>query len=247
MRYRRLGQALGAILVLLVAVSGCGEASPEDGQTTSGALPVETTARPPATAVDGETVAQAAVRLFAEQAQQALKTGQDRVLFEGSTPGEPRRLTGKDWGDSQLPVPWVLPDDRRSATSGMFGAMRPNQMSDRLFLVSIEKNGRSAGEFYLTLDTTGHWISDRVDLGPARIYDIEDATAKLVAILGPGTQVRTAVFLPSGLVFAVGNNGGREAAVYLIFVTFAPGVGGFDGLRPEDGTLLTPSDLAALP
>lgn len=58
--------------------------------------------------------------------------------------------------------------------------------------------------------------------------------------------MRTAIFLPSGLVFAVGRNGEREAAVYLIFVNDGPGLGGFDNYLPETGTLFTPTELGVL-
>jgi hypothetical protein len=78
------------------------------------------------------------------------------------------------------------------------------------------------------------------------IYDIQQAGAELRHRLGAATQLRTAVLLPSGLVFVVGRNGEHEAAVYLTFFNAGPGVGSFDKRLPESGRLFTPQQLARL-
>jgi len=234
-------------LVLLLVLAGCGSSSRDNGQTTSTAVPVETTVQTSATSVDGETVAKAALRLFAEEAKQKIADGQDLNLFQGTTPGPPQPLA-EDFIDGQdlVPASWIVPDDVRSATSGMFAVMRPARMSDSHFLVSIDKDGRSVAEFGLTLDDSGRWMWDGVLLEPGRLRRIEDATAVLEATLGPGTEVRIAIFLPSGAICAVGNNGGRETAVWLSSAEYGPGVAGFHKVLPTRGTLYSPSELAAL-
>ena len=54
------------------------------------------------------------------------------------------------------------------------------------------------------------------------------------------------MFLPSGLEFAVGDNGGQEAAVYLTFVNHGDGVGSFNKYLPKTGRLFTPPRLVDL-
>lgn len=203
----------------------------------------------PIAAPDGETPAHAAERLF-PGVLRGLLTGatEHPKVVKGSKPGAPVPLSAEYSSPGNTLVQWTLSDDIHSVGS-VFGSMRPSEMSTTTFLVPMIKNGRSVCEFEVYVNDKGHWeegtgLTDPLPGGS--VWDLEAATAKLKRTLGEGTTVRPVVFLPSGLEFAVGNNAGREAAVYLIFVNGGPGVGGFDGYLPETGRLFTPAQLKSL-
>jgi hypothetical protein len=79
-----------------------------------------------------------------------------------------------------------------------------------------------------------------------RIYNIEQATIRLKETLGKAAEVRVALLLPSGLVFAVGRNGSKEAAVYLTSTNYGAGYKGFNKVLPNTGRLFTSKQLAEL-
>ena len=139
----------------------------------------------------------------------------------------------------------MLPDELKNVRGGMFAAMRPARLRSDVFMVPLMKDGHAGDEYSISL-YEGEWNSfggpSAIPGGSAR--EIEDATAKLKETLGSATDVRVAVFLPSGWVFAVGNNDGQEAAVYLNWWT-GDGVTGVVGrtLYPYDGQLFTPEQL----
>jgi hypothetical protein len=55
------------------------------------------------------------------------------------------------------------------------------------------------------------------------------------------------VFVPSGLVFAVGDNQGHEAALMIGSTPQGPGIGTIDLAKmPPVGTVFTPSELKSL-
>jgi hypothetical protein len=203
-------------------------------------------------AADGETAEQAAKRLFPRAYRQALEAAEsrsERELLEGTTPGEPAPLS-VDYSESGLTlVQWVLPDDLHAATGNMFAAMWPSAMMENDFHVPFLKDGRVVSEFGVSLDETGHWMVAEGTFGPAPsglIYDLQRASEKLEKLLGPGTIVRPVMFVPSGLAFVVGDNQGREAAVFLSWVEYGPGVEGFHKQFPEVGQLFTPVQLEKL-
>lgn len=65
--------------------------------------------------------------------------------------------------------------------------------------------------------------------------------------LGPETEVRPAVYVPSGFVFAVADNDGRQAAALLGHSWMGPGIGDLDlAVMPPLGSVLTPAELEDL-
>ena len=234
---------LGLVLVLL---SGCGSVASSPPESSSTAP--ETSGATPVTAVDGETIEQAVPRIFAELAESAISQGQDLFIFgEGATAGPPVELAeGFIDGQDMIPASWLVPDDCRSTFQGMFDAMVPAAPSRERFLASIERDGHSVAEFWVALDSQGHWEWRGSALQPGRVREIEDASALLAKTLGGETEVRIAIFLPSGAICAVGRSGSREAAVWLSAADDGPGVDGFDDYLPQRGTLYQPDELAEL-
>jgi len=141
---------------------------------------------------------------------------------------------------------WVLPDEANAIKGNMFDAMWPAAMAKDSFLVPMIKNGRAVADFWVSLDGDGRWTSglgSGSNLPGGDVYDLERATLMLEKELGPGTRVRPVVFLPSGFAFAVGDNRGREAAVFLYWERVGPGVTNDGGWTAEPGDLLTQDQL----
>jgi hypothetical protein len=196
-------------------------------------------------AVDGETPEAAAHRLYAEKFDYRRADLTSPETFAGATAGVPRAVVA-GYHPGLVPAPWVLSNDRNSVRTGMFKAMYAGKMSDVLFVVPIMKQGSCVGQFDMGLDDTGHWSEGGILWEPGFISWADQADETLRGVLGSGTTVRIAVFLPSGLVFAVGNNRDREAAVYLTLFDYGPGLKGFHERLPETGRLYTPAELASL-
>jgi hypothetical protein len=145
---------------------------------------------------------------------------------------------------------WVLPDDATAVSGNMFAAMWPLAMAKDVFLVPFMKKGEVVGQFRVVLQDTGSWayLDDGTESFRAgQLFELQAATDELRRRLGPQATVRPVVFVPSGLVFAVGDNEGREAAVLLGHSWEGPGIGDFDQAKvPPVGTLLTPAELRSL-
>lgn len=221
-----------ALLFILLGLTGC--RSEEPVQPSS-----------------GETASEAGKRLFEAARTKAMAgTEHPDILAEATTgPAQPL-LADYGWPDQTLAA-WIMSDDAESAVSGMFQAMRPAKLSTRAYRVPVVFHGRSVKDFELFLTDDGQWVADNLDLtdpdAGGRIPEVEEGVAKLRGSLGAATEVRTALFLPSGLVFAVGKNAEREAAVYLAFADHGgPGVVGFNKDLPLTGTLYTPMQVARL-
>ena len=126
--------------------------------------------------------------------------------------------------------------------------MRPAEKRADYYLVPILENGRPVSEFEMA-PRSGSWavVSQLAEHRPAGIfYDIEQGQARLRKELGPRTQTRIALFLPSGLVFIVGHHGSDEATVYLAWESHGPGLIGFKTFFPKVGTLYSPDALRGI-
>jgi hypothetical protein len=122
-------------------------------------------------------------------------------------------------------------------------------MSKTTLLVPVIKGGRTISEFEIRRDDSGTWevVGDLAEPLPSgAIRDLETAAARLRGALGAGTRVRPTVLLPSGLVFAIGDNAGREAAVLLLPARRGPGVVGFATPVPDVSQVLYPTQLGDL-
>jgi hypothetical protein len=132
----------------------------------------------------------------------------------------------------------------------MFAAMRPSAMAKDIFFVPFVKHGRAIGQFDVELQGDSWAYGRSLTSSPrtGQLYMLQTATDKLKRLLGEGTTVRPAVFLPSGLAFAVGDNQGREAAVMIGYSDRGKGVDGYawGKLVPARGTLFTPAGLKTL-
>jgi len=204
----------------------------------------------PMAAPGGESPRQAATGLFADVYASLLNPGttEHPDIVRGSRAGDPVPVSKDYFIPGQLLASWTL-DTRDDVWSDLFGAMRRSEMSTDSFVVPLMKDGVAVTEFDVRLDEDGRWQTTvtLVDPLPAgRVHDLQVATASLEELLGPGTAVRPVLFLPSGLEFAVGKNGDREAAVYLGFVNYGPGVAGFNEYLPETGGVFTTSELRKL-
>jgi hypothetical protein len=185
-----------------------------------------------------ETPQQGARRLFAE----LVRDGSEGPYDEHAAAGPPQAALV---GYSSVPAQWIIEDDWRVPDGRLFESMRRGTATTDFYIVPILQDGRAVSEFDMQLDG-GRW-----DLGaclaekaPAGFFhDIEDAQTKLHAELGAGTRTRVALLLPSGLFFVVGDNGTREAAVYLIYSHAMPNWGGCRGQLPETGTLFGADEL----
>jgi hypothetical protein len=247
-----------AAVVAGVLLAGC-------GYVRNPQLGPKPTSRPnagPVVPPSGETPEQAALRLFAPIYRHELRHADKPERLRGAAPGAPVPVV-RDYRNGPN-VAWVLPDDRHSASGNLFAAMWPVAMRKDGFIVPMVKNGRSIDEMYVYLDG-GAWTAGSPDSGWA--YDdlvdgkyvqhlprgdvatLESATTRLKSLLGEATVVRTAVFVPSGNAFAVGDNGGREAAVLLGWVMLGPGIDTHHGpslASSQFGQLFTHDQLAAL-
>jgi hypothetical protein len=238
----RLRETMRALVVLIAGTSmalvltGCG---PLATSTTE------------ATGTSGESVAQAAARLFPDQLQR-LKVLDNQGLLEEASMGTPQPVSAEYLWPEAEPISWVVPDDRNFVTSGIFTAMRAARMDDRWYVVPVLTHGESQAEFDLFIDHGEWWASSGVGRLPGGfVRETERAAATLRAALAPEAEVRTAVFLPSGLVFVIGHNGEREAAVYVGFRNYGPGIAEpphleRDANLPTVGQLFTPEELPAL-
>jgi hypothetical protein len=166
-----------------------------------------------------------------------------------SRAGAPVPVSREYFMSSPLLARWTLTVDNDDVLSNMFTSMRPADMSADRFIVPVMKEGVSASEFDVYLDENGRWTTGATLTDPlpgGQVHDLQVATTQLRRLLGPGAEVRPVLFLPSGLEFAVGSNGDREAAVYLTFVNHGPGVGSYDAYLPRTGTSYTALELKQL-
>jgi hypothetical protein len=240
------------LLILLVAVSlytlvvnGCGGGSEQQGSNPVSNGTTTTTVKPTPT----ETPEQAAQRLFPEVYERAMKGTQHQDVLRGAVAGTPLQVSRDYYMSWGIIASWTLPNDVNSVTSGMFNGMLPSPMRDDEYIVPMVVGGRSVSEFLMVIDDSGTWRAPVTLIDPlptGQIYYVEVATSILKNALGNEAEVRSTIFLPSGLIFAVGNNNGREAAVYLTFVNFGPGVGSFNKYLPEKGRFFTPDQLRSL-
>lgn len=196
----------------------------------------------------GMTADEAAVRLFATAYAFHMEHTAYPGVLEGAGVGQAQPAT-RDYG---LPGPilasWIIDYDPLAARS-LFEQMRPLEMSEVLYIVPMVKDGRSADEFDLFLDERGEWRTSWGPLDPlpgGSIHNIEEATANLKGDLGQEAEVRVTLFLPTGLVFAVGRQKDREEAVYLSFVTDGIGHTAKDVRLPDVGQVFTSDQLRAL-
>jgi hypothetical protein len=139
-------------------------------------------------------------------------------------------------GSTPVVVPWVVENDRRALRGDLFAAMRRTQDSTSTFIVPVMSHGRLISEFVMQREASGWTWAVTIDRSGERTSDT------LVQRLGAGTEVRRALFLPSGLVFEVGRNGTRQALRLVTFFNWGAGITGFDGYLPWD-RVLTPQDV----
>ncbi len=250
--YQAQACCASACLIAVLLLAGCFGYTPPP--LPLGPSPTVTPNAGPGVAADGETAEQAAKRLFPRAYRQALEAAEsrsERELLEGTTPGEPAPLAVDYETGGRMLVQWVLPDDLHAATGNMFAAMWPIAMLKDGFVVPMVKDGRSVSEFGICLNDHGRWVLECeqgwIGFVPGGwVRGLQRASEKLEKLLGPGTIVRPVMFVPSGLAFAVGDNQGREAAVFLSWVEYGPGVEGFHKQFPEVGQLYTPAQLKKL-
>jgi hypothetical protein len=213
----------------------------------------------PADAPSGETPAQASRRLFTGVYRAELTEVNRPWLLRGAEAGEPVPVVRDyGWGPN---VAWVLPEDRKSVRGNMFAAMWPLAMVKDRFIVPMVKNGRSVDEMIVYLEG-GSWVASAVGgydaivdgrdvkrLPRGDVAALESATTRLKQLLGEATVVRAVVFVPSGNAFAVGDNAGREAAVFLGWVMLGPGISDHHGpalASSQFGQLFSHEELASL-
>jgi hypothetical protein len=229
-------------MLLCLSLSGCGIHNPPLGP--------KPTAPPnagPQTAPDGETPAQAAVRLFpVARAQEVALMGASPQRLKDARPGLPVPIA-RDYQDTGFIARWVLPHDQKAVLGNMFAAMWPIAMVKSGFLVPIFKHGTVVDNYSVGLRGDA-WVSGvGIPQRTAELRTLRAGTAKLKRLLGPQTTVRPVVFVPSGLIFAVGDNQGREAAAFLGNTWMGPGIGFFDGTKmPQVGDVKVPAQLRAL-
>lgn len=147
-----------------------------------------------------------------------------------------------------VPVAWVVRNDVRVPANGIFASMQPATTSETHYAVPILQGGEPVSEFDIKLDS-GEWIEGArlAETEPAGyFYEVLRIEGALRAELGPETETRVALFLPSGLVFVVGNNGSTELAAYLTFENSGAGIAGYDKYLPQTGDLYGPEDLRGL-
>jgi hypothetical protein len=198
--------------------------------------------------VVADTPAAAVQRLWPEELallKDATDAGSAKAeALDGAEAGPPIPASAKYFMTMPLLARWVLSDDRQAVRGDMFSAMRPTPASTSTFMVGAFNDGRAVAEFTIVRGKDRRWRLGVSSAGPGLIADRDAARAQLKAVLGESAAVRTAVFLPSGLEFAVGQNAGRQAAVYLTFVSHGEGVdGSFLTKFPATGRLFTPAQL----
>jgi len=195
------------------------------------ASPVEPVA---AVASPDEPVGAAAIKLLVE-------------VFRYGVAGNPEPML-LGYFPTGLPAAWVVTDDLNVAPDNLFASMMPALLSRDRYLVPILQDGKPVSEFEMTLRDgrweVGRWPAESSPTGHFHTRSL--AESQLRETLGPNTQTRVALLLPSGLIFLVGNNGSQEAAVYLGFVDEGPGLTGFHKYLPPVGKLYEPEELGRL-
>ena len=251
----RRDRTFGIVVTLLAATllpSGCWWSKPAARQpapTPTLASQTATPAIPDSGATPNETPEHAARRLFSDLYETALALADHPEMLQGSQAGRPVPVSRDYSSDRPILARWTLSDDAKSVSGDMFAEMRTSAVSKTVMMVPVTKNGRAISEFEMAKGADGLWVASGDLASPlpsGEIYDLESATAKLRKSLGAGTIVRPAVFLPSGLVFAVGDNHGQEAAVFLLPITHGPGIAGFTDSMPNTGAMLSRSQLREL-
>lgn len=185
-----------------------------------------------------ESPAAAARRLLPEAVSMA-EGSPDASALAGSTvaTAEPV-IRGYYGGLFGIAVPWVVTKDKTALKTDLFDQMRPSVGATDSYIVTVRAGGSARFEFEMQ-ETAGRWqlvaTSDSID----------SPDSPLLKRLGPGTEVRRALLLPSGLVFDVGRNGSREALLMVAFFNDGPGINGFDGYLPWNKVLM-PAQLRAL-
>jgi len=243
-RTRAWSCAAHACVIVLLFVAGCADSQSSSSAESS---PQAAVNRGPGLAANGETAEHAARRLFPQARRLALRyaeTPSAHRLIEDSQQGAVVPLSEVYDTPYRDLVSWTLPNDSQAVSGDMFRAMRPSAMRKDMFLVPMLSGGRVVCVYWVGLDDSGLWATE---LWNGRyVRDLREATEKLREVLGPGTKVRPAMFLPHGLAFAVGDNDGREAAVCLGGVAQGEGIEGFGGELPDIGRLLTRAELKRL-
>ena len=246
-----LALALATATLVLGACSwrATGSSTPASVSKPTSQSVTPTSAPDPDVGPPGETPAHAARRLFPDLLADALSSPGGSGIPKDATCGVPVTVSRDYIGDRPSLVRWTLPNDTRSTSGRMFAAMHHSPMSTTACVVPVTKNGRTITEFDLYFDSDQQWKAHDIltDVVPGgEVYAFEIATDKLRRTLGLAAAVRPVVLLPSGLVFAIGDNNGREAAVFLLSVNKRPGVVGFGGTPPTTDKVLTPSELNQL-
>ena len=233
------------VSIYALVISGCSGDSEQQDSNPATTVTTTTTVKPEPT----ETPEQAAQRLFPGAYETAMKSTQHPDVLRGAVVGAPQQVSRDYYMSWGIIASWTLPNDVNAVTSGMFNAMLQSPMRDDEYIVPMVVGGRSVSEFLMVIDSSGNWTAPSTLIDPlptGQIYYLEVATSTLKNDLGNEAVIRSVVFLPSGLIFSVGNNNGREAAVYRTFVNHGPGVGSFNKLLPEKGRLFTPDQLRSL-
>jgi hypothetical protein len=257
---RRSGMwmTLAALLCVAVVSVSAGCRRPEVNNAPLGARPSTSPNAGPLPAPDGETPETAAWRLFHAAYERYLPYARPRSAFEGATPG-PIIPISAEYPDPAHPgvvlerplVSWILPNDHKAVSGDMFEAMWPSAMKTDEFFVPMVKDGRVVFRLY-AMQKNGHWIDawQLYSIPPSvfRVepYEWDTAAVRLREALGPETEVRATVLVPSGLVFAVGNNRGRQAAVSMGWTDSGKGIEGFHGTYPDRGEFFTQEELEEL-
>jgi len=229
---RRLGIVLWFLAVTL-ALAACGETQ-ESSSVTS----------PPASSA-GETPQAAVERLWPDMQELMAEVLGDEAIA-GAAPGSPVLASGLYAMSEPLLVQWVLADDAQAVGGDLFAAMCPTPVDDSSFLVSVEGDEGTLAEFLIERDSGGRWQIAEMGKGSGQVRALAAATRTLRRALGEDAGIRSALFLPSGLAFAVGSGEAGQAAVYLTFVDHGEGVGSFDRRLPRNGQLFTPEQLETL-
>jgi hypothetical protein len=189
-----------------------------------------------------------AARLFQEALDGALSGTESPAVLDGARVGDPRPVS-RDYGfPGGAPSAWVVEDADAAKTADLFGSMTPAELRDDFYIVPMVTARGPVCEFDMCLEH-GEWELGSVLCDPlpgGQIHDVEDAQARLREHLGEDVEVRTVVFIPSGLVFVVGRSGSSTAAVYLTFADHGAGVEGIAGELPQTGSLYTIDQLKDL-
>lgn len=147
-----------------------------------------------------------------------------------------------------IPVDSIVQHDRQIPPGGLFAAMRSAPRSTRYYLVPIIQSGEPVAFFSMQLES-GEWTQGMrsSESSPSGYFHkVKRIERTLQQRLGPRTETRVALLLPSGLIFVVGNNGSEELAAYLGFENAGPGIRGFGKYLPQSGDLYDADQLRGL-